>query len=234
MKGEFYVYIYLDPRKSGKFTYGEYVFDYEPIYIGKGKLDAHRVHLRQARSNGHYNIYKIQKIRKILNENMNPIIIKYKEHLDEKEALKLEIRMIKTIGRNDMKNGPLTNLTEGGEGVCGYRFTKEDREKMRANNSGCKNPMFGKTHTKEVRAILRENHIGLSNHMWGKHHSEETLEKMKDSHKNMPEYMKIRRVSGAIKYWTGKRHTTKTKKKMSNTRTLYWKERRVIQSAAMG
>jgi hypothetical protein len=33
----FYVYIYLDPRKPGKFHYGEYCFDYEPFYVGKGK-----------------------------------------------------------------------------------------------------------------------------------------------------------------------------------------------------
>ena len=34
---EFYVYIWLDPRKLGKYVYGNYEFDHEPIYVGKGK-----------------------------------------------------------------------------------------------------------------------------------------------------------------------------------------------------
>lgn len=34
---EFYVYVYLDPRNPGKYNYDDLSFDYEPIYIGKGK-----------------------------------------------------------------------------------------------------------------------------------------------------------------------------------------------------
>lgn len=34
---EYYVYCYLDPRKEGVYVFGEYQFDYEPIYVGKGK-----------------------------------------------------------------------------------------------------------------------------------------------------------------------------------------------------
>jgi hypothetical protein len=44
----FYIYIYLDPRKPGKYVYGMYVFDYEPFYVGKGKDKQYISHLREA------------------------------------------------------------------------------------------------------------------------------------------------------------------------------------------
>lgn len=34
---DFYVYVYLDPRKIGIFCYDDLKFGYEPFYIGKGK-----------------------------------------------------------------------------------------------------------------------------------------------------------------------------------------------------
>ena len=47
----FYTYIYLDSRKSGNYVYGEYVFNFEPFYVGKGKYEQYTSHLRIAKMN---------------------------------------------------------------------------------------------------------------------------------------------------------------------------------------
>ena len=46
-------------------------------------------------------------------------------------------------------NHPLVNLTNGGDGSGGYRWTSEQKAKI--NNSGSFNPMYGKLHTEETK-----------------------------------------------------------------------------------
>jgi hypothetical protein len=111
----FYVNIYLDPRKPGKYVYGEYEFDYEPFYVGKGHGERKNSHILWAIKTN-YNSYKFNKIRIIIEERKKPIIKEIKNNLNEKESYKLEKKIIKTIGRIDLETGPLTNLTDGGEG----------------------------------------------------------------------------------------------------------------------
>jgi hypothetical protein len=57
----FYVYAYLDPRKPGKYVYGEYVFDYGPFYIGKGFDNRMYIHLTES-INGLKDFYKIHNL----------------------------------------------------------------------------------------------------------------------------------------------------------------------------
>jgi len=171
MYNNFYVYIYLDPRKPGNYKYGEYNFDYEPFYVGKGKNNRYLKHL-------HYNDSSIKtlNIKTILNENLKPIIIKYKENLIECEAFKLEIDFIKNIRRIDLGTGPLYNRTSGGDGLAGE-----------------KNPMYGKHHSEEAKQKIRNFHngknlseetklkISLSNK--GRNQSEEQKRKISEAHK---------------------------------------------------
>lgn len=183
----FYVYILIDPRNN------------KPFYIGKGsdKNTDRRFtcHLREA-----YTKYDIKvgkqnsrsnKIRKIKKEiDKDPIFKIYSENLLEEEAFKLESKLIKDLGRKDLGDGPLTNLTDGGEGSTGWNppdsWRKNRSEFMKKNN-----PMFDPI----VRAkFIGENHPmkklenkikfqGENHPLYGKTHSEESKKKMSKSMK---------------------------------------------------
>lgn len=171
----FYVYICLDPTKPGKYKYGEYEFGYEPFYVGKG------VENRICKSKYKYgsNPFKYNKIKKLKRCGFVPIALKYVEHLTEFEAFNLEINMVRTIGRRDKKEGPLTNLTYGGEGPSGYIFKQKDIEKI----SGKNHHFYGKHHTKESREKISNALKGDKHYLYGRHLPEKTKRKMSVSGK---------------------------------------------------
>lgn len=118
----FYVYIYLDTRKSGSFQYGDLVFNHEPFYIGKGKGRRFSVHLRTKRESD-LKLPRVRTVRAILKEGREPEI-KIIPVSSEDEAFALEVELIKKIGRRDLKKGPLTNLSDGGDGSAGHLGTR--------------------------------------------------------------------------------------------------------------
>lgn len=171
---KYYTYIYLDPRKSGDYNYDEYYFDHEPLYVGKGKGKQIDRHISEAKRNKNiHNTHKSGKIRHILSEGLEPIRFKIKENLSEQEAFDLEMELIKLIGRVDLGTGPLTNLTDGGEGTSGNTSYKNNPdlliERSRAAKEQWKNPIIrqkrcenikgktkGRKHTIEVKNILSD------------------------------------------------------------------------------
>ena len=191
MKPIFYTYLYLDPRKPGNFNYGIYHFDYEPFYVGKGHNNRCLKHLKDSRKS-----YKVNKIKKILSESLEPIIIKYQENLLECQALKLEIDLIKTIGRLDLKTGTLTNLTDGGQGTSGNIPTEETKYKNGSALRG-KKIKFTQEHIDKFKGKHSEQRVKINklaqlnyasqydykNPMKNKFHSEETKQKMKENRK---------------------------------------------------
>ena len=123
------------------YTYAYLREDGTPYYIGKGK--GRRVFDKRHR-------IKVPPKEKIL---------LLKQNLTEKDAIKHEMYMIFIFGRKDLGNGILRNLTNGGEGMSGYKHSEEFIERMRTNNpskdprvfkikseklSGKNNPMYGK------------------------------------------------------------------------------------------
>lgn len=105
----FYIYLHI------KSTTGE------PFYVGKGK--------------GNRSESKIGR-----NKYWNNIVNKYgydviflETDLTEEEAFKKEIYWIKRIGRYDLGNGPLVNMTDGGSGgatTIGMKHTQETKDKI--------------------------------------------------------------------------------------------------------
>ena len=192
MNDQFYIYALLDHRKPGPFWYEELgvIFDYLPIYIGKGKGDRCKQHLTLTQLNYKTcdNIIKCRILNKILknidkkNYIENYIII-LERNLSNDQSLKLENEYIQVIGRlnNKYKYGPLSNMDDGGEGRTNWIVTNKTKEKMSKNHadfSGKNNPMYGttqekspwynKTHTKETKEKLKNLNTGNKNPMFGR------------------------------------------------------------------
>jgi hypothetical protein len=163
MQTSYYIYVYLDPRRPGKYEYTNYSFEYEPFYIGKGKDDRIYGHLKEVKNKKHRNLAKCNKINAILRVGKLPIILKIESNLNNDEANKKEKLLVKIIGRLNEKSGPLTNITEGGDG--GDTFTNNPhkeliRQKMSVRSSGKRNPMYGKHHSQKTILQISKNRKG--------------------------------------------------------------------------
>lgn len=178
----YYVYIYLDPRKKGSFIYGELQklgiinsFYFQPFYIGKGV--GNRIKRGLEIKGIKNNTFKKNTIKNICSEKLFPISIKLIENLTSDEACFYEKILIKEIGRVNIGTGILTNLTEGGEGVVGNTLSNESKAKLskslkkfylnnpdsieniRKRAMGNKN-MLCKRHTKETKNIISRKILG--------------------------------------------------------------------------
>ncbi len=162
----FYVYMYLDPRKSGWFEYKDIKTIFEPIYVGKGNgnRDIDHLTIMNCKSD-RYKTKLYNKLRKLQSLNIKPIIIRYRENLSETDSHNLEIELIRRIGREDKKLGPLCNLTDGGDGITGKVFTKEWRENMSKARKGKPTWNKGKTNlwkrTEESKELIRQKLKGM-------------------------------------------------------------------------
>ena len=224
----YYVYIYLDTRKSkGNYVYEKYgykfEFEYPPFYIGKGKNKQINVHLTETLENT-CNKFKVGIINKIKKEtNDKPVRFKYKKNLTEQEAFDLEIRMIKTIGRRNKREGPLTNLTNGGEGasgIIGIIRTEETKKKLsRMKVEYFKDPVNRERNRVEQIKCQNEEHVRSKkrekmNELWEGDFREKELERRKNSN------WKLNKSIAAKKLWDNPKWREKTIK----SRNLKMKE----------
>lgn len=131
----YYVYIYLDPRKTGEYTYtlpsGKVLtLGHEPFYVGKGTGDRKNHHKREAQKLDK-KARRLSIIRKLSKEGREPII-KQTSKATESMALAFEIDLIAGIGRLNTKEGPLCNVSGGGGGVSGMKHTEETKARIQA------------------------------------------------------------------------------------------------------
>jgi len=160
MSKKFYIYIWLDPRKPGNFFYGnDLLFDYEPIYVGKGSNKRYKPYPSKRK----YNSFLIKVCNKIKNETNNtPIVLLYRKNLNEDDAYKLEEIIIDKIGRRNLELGPLLNLTRGGLGGKSIVFSPERIKKLiiRLQEN---HPFKGKHHSIETIELFSKTRVGELN-----------------------------------------------------------------------
>jgi hypothetical protein len=129
MNNRFYVYVYLDQRKRGKWTYEDKVFDYQPFYVGKGTRQRDIEHLcpyMLSRKS-----HKSSTIKAIISETGElPIHFRLYENMSPEEATEIEVDFIRTFGRRDIGSGILCNHTDGGDGS--HNLSLESRRKINA------------------------------------------------------------------------------------------------------
>jgi hypothetical protein len=197
MKNKYYIYVFLDSSKPGKYIYDDIEFQYEPFYIGKGCDDRIKSSLFDRESP-----FKVNKINKLKNNNIDIISIKIYENLENKQSLEVEKETIRKIGRRDFGNGPLVNQTDGGDGRLNSPHSLDTKRKisetkklqslsiphnddtkeyLRKINTGDKNPFFGKNHSNRVKFEQSERVLGTNHPMWGKKHNQETILLIKEN-----------------------------------------------------
>lgn len=124
--GKFYVYVYLDPR-PGK--------GLQPIYVGKGTVDLDRASYHWERRCVNPFLQKV--LDKIRAAGLVPQITIAAYMEDEEEAFAMERDLIAKYGRRDLRTGSLCNLTEGGQGTAGLKYSEE---RLRKKREQCSTP----------------------------------------------------------------------------------------------
>jgi hypothetical protein len=93
----------------------------EPFYVGIGSDDFYKRAYDKKSRNRHW--------RFVVNKTAYKVDI-ILSNLTWEEACEKEIEFIKIYGRQDLKEGTLVNMTDGGEGVLGSKMTDEAKKSM--------------------------------------------------------------------------------------------------------
>lgn len=202
-KNKFYVYVYEDPDTK------------IPFYVGKGNGARAKSHLISVQRNHKKvseskNMFKVYKIRKILDSGKEPIIkLIYCD--DEESAFDLERLMIGMIGRRNIKTGPLCNLKEGGTGASlGSHIKPGSRKHCGRNMKGQNNPRYGVVLSEETKKNISEakrrliSEPGYINKHIGMKRSEAFCKKISEDRKGIVRNEKLIKLKEIIEFFNTK------------------------------
>jgi hypothetical protein len=155
MTEEYYVYMYL--REDGT-----------PYYFGKGKDD--RAYSDRGRR------FKMPPKDRIV------LVL---QNLTEEQAFFNEREFIAWYGRKDNNTGILRNLTDGGDGMSGYKHTEESKKIIKEKR---KHQVFTEKTRKKLSESIKKGYEDGSRpkYMLGKHHTEEHKEYMRKLYTGRP------------------------------------------------
>ena len=186
----------------------------EPFYIGIGSDEEYK----RASTSKNRNIFW----KRIINKTEFEVEILC-DNLNWDEACLKEKEFISLYGRKDKNKGSLCNLTDGGEGVCGFKVSNATKKKMSDAKKGKKPYVI----TDEIRKNLSiaakkrgvsKEHLAKMNkarvnftHRKGIPHTEESRKKMSESRtgiKKSEEWCKAQ-SERVTQYWKNKKQKQK-------------------------
>lgn len=151
---EGYIYFLIDPENSDIRYVGKTINNI------KKRFDQHINRCLKKEHN-----HKCSWIRLLNSKNLKPIL-KIKEIIKSENLKELNNILYKKEQGWIVKlksKYKLTNLTDGGIGLVGHKFTEEHKRKISEALSGDKNPMYGKDnpfkgkkHTEETKKIISD------------------------------------------------------------------------------
>lgn len=188
-----------DSKRQGLVDTSYYVyilFDWRgvPRYVGKGKRARWNAHENKSDPKNWLKNEFIEQTYIIMGELPK---IKVREHISNEEAIETEIALIKAIGR--FPKGPLTNLTNGGDGISGGVRPPHVRDAVSRAQKGVPETPEAAGRIREA-AQRPERRLKISQTLTGRPQSDEHREK--------------NRIKSL-----GTKHSEETRKKMSDSRS---------------
>lgn len=212
-------------------------------YIGRTskslerRLSQHLIESRQG-----CRTHKCNWIRSLLSSGKIPLI--QIVGVIDGDGMKEEIAWIKYFRDEGVK---LVNQTDGGDGMVGYKYSEEDRQKMSESRKGKKRPTLigrhlsletrkkigeaakgrpcwlkGKHHSLESRKKMSEARMGEKHPNWGKHFSKEICKRMSNAQKGKTLSLEHRLKIGLA--FKGRVMSEEQKRKISEANKLGWND----------